>query len=126
MPQPSSAIANRLQSFRPWSRQETLRVLAANGARPRATHLGKFDEHDLMRQERPSVDRGALLLGKESRLFEPVLLQPIQQRVPRQAEEARGLAFVALGPIQRLANQLALYLVQVDAARRQAEGGCLI
>lgn len=51
--------------------------------------------------------------------FEPHLRQPVSQRVACQPEQPRGLALVALGPAQRLANQLLLIRVETHALRQK-------
>ncbi len=47
--------------------------------------------------------------------FQPHLRQPVAQRVAREAQHPRGLALVAVGAAQRLADDLLLVLIERHA-----------
>ena len=51
------------------------------------------------------------------------LIEPIAQRIPRQAQQARGLALIAIGPAQSFANDLLLVLLKSHTLRQKVRDG---
>ncbi len=77
------------------------------------------------RATRPSSYGGNRVSESENRLrLQPHLRQPVAQRIPGQAQQARGLALVSVRPPQRLADQVLLVLIQLMPSGRKCESLC--
>ena len=103
------------QAGNPWN---TRARVYANPSCPSARRLRFAGRRPHMRNRLPIWGPGD---GRSYGVPQTVLVQPVQERLIRHAEEARGLSPIPTGLLQGLTQHFTLMLVPREAAARKAK-----